>query len=475
MDYLSNAVSFLGRPRFCGVKRYHANPADLRHVALSPPLLRHKGAFGTVASLTKSSSLRQAARVSRITALCLLLISFTSRGQATAPFGPQGSTHTQGTVNVILANKNGLVAVTDSRLSSSGTPVGRGQKLFVVDDHTICSIAGFYSASGPSSGAEPWAKRWVTNYPAFVAVPSMIQQYLNLKDKAGHTLEEKGDSLARVFAFTLAVVADIGSVAGDPPPMEKSEITLSSFEGGYLKIFRADLTPHTVGQATVFEVRKLPLQMTSDRLIYAVAGIKDVALPFLQHPEKYNEADPFLNDYAAAIKADGGQSLTQKQLQQIAESLEAETAAAFPKLVGDARQIAQLTNGTASVLYQPFEYDGRPDPIPGIFFHHERMQIGGQEFGLAAHTPGGSFITNGIFSDLNLQPLDNLFFFRTTFVRCTLVFDGNQNFIFDRSNLVTDSRLMLVNPGDLQTSAVQRLIADFPTLPVVDKSGNPLK
>jgi len=57
-----------------------------------------------------------------------------------------------GTVNIILANRNGIVAVTDSRLSSTASKPNQphyvGQKLFKLDEHTICTIAGSYSFQG---------------------------------------------------------------------------------------------------------------------------------------------------------------------------------------------------------------------------------------------------------------------------------------------------------------------------------------
>src|SRR5271168_5299533 len=56
-----------------------------------------------------------------------------------------------GTINILLANKNGLVAVTDSRLSSKGRAAGSAQKLFQLDDKTICTIAGAYLVPGPSN------------------------------------------------------------------------------------------------------------------------------------------------------------------------------------------------------------------------------------------------------------------------------------------------------------------------------------
>jgi hypothetical protein len=59
-----------------------------------------------------------------------------------------------GTVNIILANKNGLVAVTDSRLShfklnNRPEAVGVAQKLFQLDAETICTVAGDYAVYGP--------------------------------------------------------------------------------------------------------------------------------------------------------------------------------------------------------------------------------------------------------------------------------------------------------------------------------------
>ena len=57
---------------------------------------------------------------------------------------PYTSSHSlSGTVNVLLANKQGLVAITDSLLTDpSGTQRHYGQKLFQLDPNTIATIAG---------------------------------------------------------------------------------------------------------------------------------------------------------------------------------------------------------------------------------------------------------------------------------------------------------------------------------------------
>jgi 20S proteasome alpha/beta subunit len=56
-----------------------------------------------------------------------------------------------GTTNIVMGNKNGLAAVTDSRLSRGGVRVtDHGEKKFLIDDHTLCVIAGSYSTPGTS-------------------------------------------------------------------------------------------------------------------------------------------------------------------------------------------------------------------------------------------------------------------------------------------------------------------------------------
>ena len=57
-----------------------------------------------------------------------------------------------GTVNIVLANANGIVALTDSNQtymvgSEPFTHSKPGQKLFRIDDRTVCTIAGFGAQS----------------------------------------------------------------------------------------------------------------------------------------------------------------------------------------------------------------------------------------------------------------------------------------------------------------------------------------
>ena len=56
-----------------------------------------------------------------------------------------------GTVNIALGNKYGWVVLTDSMVTSGDHQLPQpAQKLFRLDDETVCAIAGFGSASSPS-------------------------------------------------------------------------------------------------------------------------------------------------------------------------------------------------------------------------------------------------------------------------------------------------------------------------------------
>src|SRR5213593_3458882 len=62
---------------------------------------------------------------------------------------------TRGTINVVMGNENGLVALTDSMLTEvlpNGVPrqlPTPGQKLFQLDRTSVCTVAGFIAAPIP--------------------------------------------------------------------------------------------------------------------------------------------------------------------------------------------------------------------------------------------------------------------------------------------------------------------------------------
>lgn len=120
--------------------------------------------------------------------------------KAQEDINPKDQTHiTHGTVNVYLANKNGLVVVTDSKLS--GDPrVPFGQKLFKIDDHTICTIAGWFSDSGPTIGPDMAGN---PSNPASLDMPKLMQNFISEIGPMQMTLARKIQLLSRRFASSL--------------------------------------------------------------------------------------------------------------------------------------------------------------------------------------------------------------------------------------------------------------------------------
>ena len=120
------------------------------------------------------------ARLFFVSVICLFLTSRLVAQDARLP--------AHGTVNILLANSSGIVAVRTSRLRFRGIQTGSGQKLFKLDDHIDCTIAGWYSAPDPQ--VDP------TSFTYQTSIPKLMQMYLlTAKDRLqGMSVEEKLDS-----------------------------------------------------------------------------------------------------------------------------------------------------------------------------------------------------------------------------------------------------------------------------------------
>jgi hypothetical protein len=140
------------------------------------------------------------------------------------------------TVNIVLANPQGIVVVTDSMLSPNRFRAQRGQKLFQIDDRTICTVAGWYSSSGPTIDG--------VHYPSFTAVSNTIRWFTaNNPGMAALSIQRKLEVLASVVRFGLETMSSVDAATGGSISLQPSQITLSGFDRGLLKIARIDLVP----------------------------------------------------------------------------------------------------------------------------------------------------------------------------------------------------------------------------------------
>ena len=171
---------------------------------------------------------------------------------------------------------------------------------------------------------------------------------------------------------------------------------------------------------------------------------------------------------------DGGKSLTLDELEQVAKDLEYLTAKRFPTVVGGLPQIAIITDGKAEVTKTEFDVDHEPPPIPTIMNRISAPEFSGATYGMIVKGPGAQFVEDGNISDVKHQDLDHIFFFRTKFTRCVLYYNGTSNFIFDKSNSVIDSKLVVAAGIDLKSPGIEQIRANFPDLPIEDLTGKPL-
>jgi hypothetical protein len=78
-------------------------------------------------------------------------------------------------------------------------------------------------------------------------------------------------------------------------------------------------------------------------------------------------------------------------------------------------------------------------------------------------------VTDSYLTNIGQQQLDEIFFFRTTFDHCVLVYSGGP-FIFDRSNIVRNSELLLLKGANPNSKAIAQFKSDFPDVRVFDET-----
>lgn len=131
-----------------------------------------------------------------------------------------------GTVNIVLANANGIVVLTDSNQTwraPNGEPFTAprpGQKLFRIDDKTVCTIAGFGAASLPG-------------FPEFTSsAAGVLDTYVEeLRSKGGsHSFHEILTSLEFLFDFQLSGIGNLQHL--NPSDLENYgfELTLAGYD-----------------------------------------------------------------------------------------------------------------------------------------------------------------------------------------------------------------------------------------------------
>jgi hypothetical protein len=372
----------------------------------------------------------------------------------------------RGTINVVLANDEGILVLTDSMLTAMsvdghGVKTYRqiaepGRKLFQIDERTVCTFAGFASAD------TPLVHDFLNNSSAIVG---------RFQDRLRHfspmPVVDKLRLLNIIFSYYLQGVANIrtdGSkenyliellIAGyDPdgtPEIGRTTIEMNESNG----VAGPVLYPVTR------EFRVTPIHGTQPPLF---AGIDQVAQRITDHPEASEwSGDSAIVDYAKAKKS--GKPMSIAQMKALAVSLKQHTARKYAE-VGGPNQIAILANGKVQSFKGP---DGLP-PVPVTGFKFEVVSgvrmTGHPEDPIKREGTNGVVVMgcsaiyfNNSFTGVH-QEVGEGFYSKNTFNKSLISYSGGP-VNFGKSNEVNESDLRIGPKVPKDSAEVKHLLDDF--------------
>lgn len=346
---------------------------------------------------------------------------------------PSDESVVHGTINVALGNKNGLVVLTDSMLTAGGHQLAKpGQKLFKLDDRTVCAIAGFVSANAPVSDLN-------------ASTSAIIHQYVMQSARQDpQSIVERLRVLAHLFNLHLAAIANVRDAVGNATRVDdyRFQLIVAGFDlDNKPKIGRITLRTKNDKGSLISEVEDGTISNVEEKLVWSLNGMPDVAAQLLLHPES-GPKDVVLDQYAASVRASSGGSLTVEQIVELAKRLAFYTSKAHPE-VGGPNQIAVLQASHAIRI----EQQAFADPPKPLF-----------QFGLVVNSgfsySSVAFSAPVVFVRCNWagmrQALDGYFFIGNTFTDSVLTYGGG-TVNLGNTNQVTNSVLLvgpLVRPDD---------------------------
>jgi hypothetical protein len=359
-----------------------------------------------------------------------------------------------GTINVVLGNQRGMVALTDSMVTVRDHQIPEpGQKLFKLDERSVCTIAGLLAYNGPSH--------------LYLASGALINEYsLQLKTKPQATVREKLMSLAFLFQLQLSAVSALSTLQYVPGRRPcKSEIIVAGYDpDGKARIGRARILTVPFNLGFKSQILERSINEVGEKIVSQLAGEIEIADKLLREPE-LGKDDPALVVYAKSVRENEGRSLTIPEMRALASRLAEYTAKERPT-VGGEDQIAELNDGRISHLKHPPFGESRK-ALVGFSLVVETY-IGGTDppmvpamsEGAIVFPPGKTLLFVRTAFDHVLRRLDGNYFFQDTFKNCSLRYDGGP-FHFDSENQVRTTSLVLGPKVDRADQAVQDLLNNF--------------
>jgi hypothetical protein len=358
----------------------------------------------------------------------------------------------RGTVIMAIGNSNGIVVLTDSKqtvLGPSGfRPLGEpAQKLFKLDESTICAIAGI-GAIG------------VQGFPEFFTYTGgIVTEYgKQIRPYDGKLpIARKITGLSGLLQNHFSLLADIKDIVEPFPYQYGVEIILAGYDiDGKLKIETVDLLgvkganseghPYWGFREASSEI------VVNDSLKYSVRGIKSVGDFVLGEASRYSR-DQEISDIGWTTAKDNGAFVNLQQILEISRYVKARTAEAYPMFVGGPDQVAILAGGKAQIIDQPnFPELRAPTPL---------AVIANSNIADRTATRGNIYcVWLGSFTSLNNIDLRHNIFIDSEIRDSFVEYDGGFYFL---SNTRIVNSVLLLGPHALPSSReVKELLDAYP-------------
>jgi len=407
-----------------------------------------------------------------------------------------------GTVNVILANGDTLVAVTDSMLTydSIHGPLHdpSGVKLYRLDDYTIATMASLYSDPDPSG------------YDSLTAsIPGIIADFVRDHRNMGRqNFAKKVQALMGDMKFKLSkhlrLLVDSHRQFDFQDPIQITQFTLELTVAGFdldgsLRIADITLRPQKVGPEVSYASADRPrgsshpecefsagFQQIGERgdapvelgpvvhivqapLYCEIVGIPDVAESILAAPSKHDDDEP-LQAYVRAKSAH--RELSAGELSALAVDLAQRTVKDEQKnghgRVGGDLQVAVLSKGTMVEAPKPLVPTETGSALSGNTFSMEYECIPGRPaIGSGGWLNVGSVVNGGPTQEMEAkltnctQPIDGMIFRNSVFTDSRLQYSGAEPLIFSDSNVVIRTVLDIGPAVPIGSPQVRHLICGF--------------
>jgi hypothetical protein len=366
----------------------------------------------------------------------------------------------RGTVNVVLANSNGMVVLTDSTgtlSDSAGKRVGSkaSQKLIRLDGHSVCAIAGFGSATTPTR------LQFSTDV---IAILSDFRDQLAAK-KEQLSFDYKLRSLSFLIKLYIQGFANITEVLY-PGVLKREQLSFTLFLVGYdsdkkpkIGSLALTATPETLpaGKVSWQFAQSIGVEDVGDGLKNRIGGMWDVGTKIIREPQAYSD-DPAARKYLESAK-NNGETLDLTDLEALAKFIAAETSRKHPHTVGGPDQIAIFQdNQIVKFEQQPFPATHKPMSVALIMDVPLNFGPGG---GTAGPKGGNTiWIRNTIVGYQGLM-LDGNFFLGNEIRDSVVRYSGGQA-EFDSSNKVVNSKLQISTLVGPNAGFAYDLVQNFP-------------